>query len=68
MSHIKYMWDLVDQRLAHDPRPAASKDELLLRIQAIWNFLPQAEIQILFDPMPCRIAAVIAVRGGYTKY
>ncbi|GFU96408.1 transposable element Tcb2 transposase [Trichonephila clavipes] len=67
MSPIEHVWDLVGQCLARDPRPEASKDELLLRIQAIWNSLPQADIQNLFDSMPLRIAALIATRGGYTK-
>ncbi|GFW12862.1 transposable element Tcb2 transposase [Trichonephila clavipes] len=56
--------DLVGRRLARDPRPAASKDELSLRIQALWNSLPQEDIQNLLDSMPSHIAA----RGGYTKY
>ncbi|PRD24948.1 UNVERIFIED_CONTAM: hypothetical protein NCL1_42335 [Trichonephila clavipes] len=42
--------------------------QLLLRVQAIWNSLPQADIQNLFDSMPRRIAAIIAARRGYTKY
>ena len=46
---IEHVWDLAARRLAHDPRPAASKDELWLRIQAIWNSLRQAYIQNLFD-------------------
>ena len=37
MSHIEDVLDLVSRRLAHDPHPAASKDELWLRMQAIWN-------------------------------
>ncbi|PRD27402.1 UNVERIFIED_CONTAM: hypothetical protein NCL1_35463 [Trichonephila clavipes] len=45
-----------------------SKDELMLRKEAIWNSLPQGDIQNLFDSMPRRIAALIAARGGYTKY
>ncbi|GFY07206.1 transposable element Tcb1 transposase [Trichonephila clavipes] len=68
MSPFEHVGDLVDWRLARDPRSAASKDELLLRIQAIWNSLPQADIQNLFDSMPRRISALIAARGGYTKY
>ncbi|GFQ66378.1 transposable element Tcb1 transposase [Trichonephila clavata] len=68
MSPIEYVWDLVGRRLARDPRPAASKDECLLRIQAIWNSLLRADIQNVFDSMPRCIAALIAVRGGYTKY
>ncbi|GFX70097.1 transposable element Tcb1 transposase [Trichonephila clavipes] len=68
MSPIEYVWDWVGRRFARDPRPAASKDELFVRIQAIWNSLPQADIQNLFDSMPRRIAALIAARAGYTKY
>ncbi|GFY13084.1 transposable element Tcb1 transposase [Trichonephila clavipes] len=68
MSPIEHVWNLVGRRLARDPHPAASKDELLLRIQAIWNSLPQADIQNLFDSVPRRFAALIAARGGYTKY
>ncbi|GFW27992.1 hypothetical protein TNCV_768721 [Trichonephila clavipes] len=68
MSPIEHVSDLVGWRLTHDPRPASSKVELLLRIQAIWNSLPQADIQNLFDSMPCRTAALIAACDGYTKY
>ncbi|GFV56383.1 transposable element Tcb2 transposase [Trichonephila clavipes] len=64
MSPIEHVWDLVAQRLARDPRPAASKYELLLRIQAIWNYLPLADIQNQFDSMSRRIVALIAARGG----
>ncbi|GFU62794.1 hypothetical protein TNCV_1381641 [Trichonephila clavipes] len=67
MSPLKHVWYLVDLRLPRDLRPAASKDEILLRIQAIRNSLPQADIQNLLDSMPRRIAALIAARGGYTK-
>ncbi|GFS76754.1 transposable element Tcb2 transposase [Trichonephila clavipes] len=62
MSPIEHVWDWVGRRLARDPRPAASKDELLLRMQAIWNSLPQADIQNLFYSMPRRIEALIANR------
>ncbi|GFY31686.1 transposable element Tcb1 transposase [Trichonephila clavipes] len=68
MSPIEHVWDLVGRRLARDPRPADSQHELLLRIQAIWNSLPQADIQNLFDSMPRRLAALIVAHCGYTKY
>ena len=32
MSPTEHVWDLVDRRLVRDTRPAASKDELWLRI------------------------------------
>ncbi|GFU28677.1 hypothetical protein TNCV_468701 [Trichonephila clavipes] len=44
MSPIENMWDLVGRRLARDTRPAASTDELLLRLQAIWNSLLEPDI------------------------
>ncbi|GFV01617.1 transposable element Tcb2 transposase [Trichonephila clavipes] len=66
MSPIENEWDLLGGRLSRDPRPTASKDELWMRIKPIWNSLPQADIQYSFDSMPWRIAALIAVRGGYT--
>ncbi|GFV18828.1 hypothetical protein TNCV_4757151 [Trichonephila clavipes] len=52
MSPIEHVGDLIGRRLARYPRPSASKDELWLRIQAIWNSLPQADIQNRFDSMP----------------
>ena len=64
MSPIEQVWDLVGRHLARDPHPAASKDELWLHMQAIWNSLPQADIQNLFDSIPRRIIAFIAVRRG----
>ena len=68
MSPIEHVWDLFGLRLARDLHPAASKGELCSRIQAIWNSLPQADIQNLFDSLQRCIAAFTAARGGYIKY
>ncbi|GFV30995.1 transposable element Tc1 transposase [Trichonephila clavipes] len=59
---------IVGRCLARDLRPVASADELWLRIQTIWNTLPQTDIKNLFNSMPSRVAALIAARGGHTKY
>ncbi|GFU01082.1 transposable element Tcb1 transposase [Trichonephila clavipes] len=67
MSPIDHVWDIVGWRLARDLRPVASTDELWLSIQTIWNTVPQADIQNLFNSMPRRVAALIAARGGHTK-
>ena len=67
MSPIEHVWDLVDQCLAHDSCHAALKDKLWLHTQAIWNSLPQEDIQYLFVSMPHRIAVLIVAHGGYTK-
>ncbi|GFY15913.1 transposable element Tcb2 transposase [Trichonephila clavipes] len=68
MSPIEHEWDIVGRRIARDLRPVASTDELWLRIQTIWNTLPQTDIKNVFNSMPRRVAALIAARGGHTKY
>ncbi|GFV65683.1 transposable element Tc1 transposase [Trichonephila clavipes] len=68
MSPIEHEWDIVGRRIARDLRPVASTDELWLRIQTIWNTLPQTDIKNVFNSMPRRVAALIAERGGHTKY
>ena len=64
MSSIQHELDLVSLHLTRDPCLAASKEKLWLRILAIWDFLPQADFQILLDSMSYRIAALIAAHGG----
>ncbi|GFV50809.1 transposable element Tc1 transposase [Trichonephila clavipes] len=68
ISKIEHEWDIVGRRIARDLRPVASTDELWLRIQTIWNTLPQTDIKNLFNSMPRRVAAAIAARSGHTKY
>ncbi|GFV14188.1 transposable element Tcb2 transposase [Trichonephila clavipes] len=63
MSPIGHEWDIVGRRIARDLRPVASTDELWLRIQTIWNTLPQTDIKNLFNSMPRRVAALIAARA-----
>ncbi|GFU31563.1 transposable element Tcb2 transposase [Trichonephila clavipes] len=64
MSPIEHVWDFVGRSCARDLRPEALKDELLLRIQARGNSLPQADIENPFDFMSRRIEKLIAACGG----
>ncbi|GFV84335.1 uncharacterized protein TNCV_1591941 [Trichonephila clavipes] len=68
MSPIEHEWDIVGRRIARDLRPVASTDELWLRIQTIWNTLPQTDIKNLFNSMPRRVAALIAARVNGDRY
>ncbi|PRD30381.1 UNVERIFIED_CONTAM: Transposable element Tcb2 transposase [Trichonephila clavipes] len=68
ISPIKHVWDWL-VGISHVIHVLQlQKTQLLLRIQVISNSLPQADIQNLFDSMPCRTAALIAAHGGYIKY
>lgn len=69
MLPVELVEDFVDRCVAHYYPAIAITDELWVRIQRIWNVIPQADIQNLLDSMPRRIAAFFAlIRGDYTKY
>ena len=68
MLPTEQVWDLVGWRFHRDQRPSASKGKVWQRIQVIWNFLPQVDIQNLFDSMPRRKAILTAGRSDYTRY
>ncbi|GFV09103.1 retrovirus-related Pol polyprotein from transposon 412 [Trichonephila clavipes] len=61
MSPIEHVWYLVGRR----PRHSASKRRNFAAHANMWNSLPLADIQNLFDSMPRRIVALIAARSGY---
>ncbi|GFV34544.1 transposable element Tcb1 transposase [Trichonephila clavipes] len=59
------MWSMVAQRLTQITPPAATSDQLWQRVEAIWFAVPEEHIQIFFESMPRRVAAVISNNGGY---
>lgn len=68
MSPIEHVWDFIGRRLARTAGGAHSKTELWRQVEAIWNAIPQDYIQNLYYSMPRRVQALIAQRGGHTKY
>ncbi|GFY10252.1 transposable element Tcb1 transposase [Trichonephila clavipes] len=68
LSPIENMWSMVAQRLTQITPPAATPDQLWLRVEAAWSAVPQEHIQCLFESMPRCVAAVISNSGGYSGY
>ena len=65
---IKHVWDQIDHLVrSRDPLPC-NRDELWEVLQEEWENFPQEALDKLYESMPHRIAAVIAARGGNTKY
>ncbi|GFW95789.1 transposable element Tcb1 transposase [Trichonephila clavipes] len=62
------MWYMVDQRLTQITPPATTPDQLWERVEAAWSDVPQEHIQIIFESMPGRVAAVISNNGGHSVY
>ncbi|UYV78777.1 hypothetical protein LAZ67_16002713 [Cordylochernes scorpioides] len=67
LSPIEHVWDIIGRRLHALPQPR-SEDELWQMVEREWKAIPQDAIRTLIDPLPRRVAACIAVRGGPTCY
>ena len=68
VSPFEHVWYLVGRHLLRDSSIATSKDELWLRIQAMWNSLSQVDIQELFGSMARHIATLIAAHMPNTDF
>lgn len=68
LNPVEHLWCLVKQKLKSYPTVARSIGELWDRVVEIWNGLTESECSHFIDSMPRRISAVIAAKGGHTKY
>ncbi|GFW17362.1 transposable element Tcb2 transposase [Trichonephila clavipes] len=68
MSTIENVWELMKREVAKNV--ITNKTQLLERIIRVWNHHPQMQetVQSCIDSMPRRIEALIAAKGGTTKY
>ena len=65
---IENGWRTVKVNMAERESKARNLDEVFEIAQEEWAKLPQSYFQGLIESMPRRCAAVIAARGGHTKY
>ncbi|GFT85962.1 transposable element Tcb2 transposase [Trichonephila clavipes] len=68
MNPIENVWELMKREVAK--YVITNKTQLLERIIHLWNHHPQMQetVQSCIDSMPRRIEALIAAKGGSTKY
>ncbi|GFX91300.1 transposable element Tcb2 transposase [Trichonephila clavipes] len=68
MNPIENIWELMKREVAKDV--ITNKTQLLERIIHVWNNHPQMQetVQSCIDSMPRRFEALIAAKGGSTKY
>ncbi|GFW17259.1 putative transposase like protein [Trichonephila clavipes] len=68
MNPIENVWELMKREVAKDV--ITNKMQLLNRVIHVWNHHPQMQeaVQSCIDSMPRRIEALIAAKGGSTKY
>ena len=68
LSPIEHLWDEFDRRVRHRQNPPETLQELRDTLVHEWNNIPQTFIQQLIGSMRRRCEAVVAARGGHTRY
>jgi len=68
LNPIEHMWHYLKLRLSTYERKATSIHELWERVDKEWNDIAPDMCKRCIDSMPARVKAVIASKGGYTKY
>jgi transposase len=66
LNPIEHLWDIIKREVRKIP--VSNKQELKTRISAVWDNIEQEVLQKLVHSMPRRLEAVIAAKGGPTKY
>ena len=68
MNIIKHVWDQIDHLVRSRDPLLCNRDELWEALQEEWENFPQEALNKLYKSMPHHVAALIAARGGNTKY
>jgi hypothetical protein len=68
LNPIEHLWWYLKEKLAKYENEPTSMHELWVRVEAEWEDIPEQVCLDLIESMPRRVAAVLEVKGGYTKY
>lgn len=66
LNPIEAMWDYVDSRMMKSTR--TSPDKMWEQLQETWNRIPRNILQKYIFSMKKRCEAVIAAKGGHTRF
>lgn len=66
LNPIEHLWPMVLHKLRG--HVFAGKDQLWSALQAAFAEISPEQVKALYDSMPNRMRAVIAARGGHTRY
>ena len=65
---IEHLWDELGRAISSMDNPPQNLDELRQALLDKWAQIPVQHLQRLVASMPRRLAAIIAARGGNTRY
>ena len=67
LNPIEHLWHHLKKKLNEYENPPHSLHELWERVEREWNTIDKSVCQGLIESMPRCVAAVLKVKGGYTK-
>ncbi|KAI0995600.1 hypothetical protein K3495_g12580 [Podosphaera aphanis] len=68
LNSIEHLWEELKRRLGAYYEPPKGVGELWQRVQREWALIPASTCHNLIGSMPRRIEAVLAAKGGNTRY
>ena len=66
LNPIEQVWDLLDSKI--DKTKKTSVKEFWKEMDKAWNSITKEELRKHINTMPDRCKAVIAAKGGHTRY
>ena len=68
LNPIEHLWSILKRNMYDYDTPAAGTHELWDRMIKAWRQIDKDQVRNLIRSMPSRIQAVLAAKGGNTKY
>ena len=68
LNPIEHLWDQLDKRVRQRQPPHQILYKLRQMLQQEWRTIPRKNVRNLIEYMPRRCRAVLAARGGHTRY
>ncbi|KAI1003516.1 hypothetical protein K3495_g4694 [Podosphaera aphanis] len=68
LNPIEHLWEELKRRLGTYHEPPKGVGELWQRVLREWALIPTSICRKLIESMPRRIEAVLAAKGGNTRY
>ncbi|KAG8715763.1 hypothetical protein FRC09_016335 [Ceratobasidium sp. 395] len=65
---IEHVWDYLDQKVRAQPQLPRNHEDLWRILQEEWHCIPHTYISDLYVSIPAQIQAVLAAKGGNTRY
>ena len=65
---FEHLLDHLDKRVRQRQPPPQTLDQPCQMLQQQWRTIPRNNVRKLIESMPRRCRAVLAARGGHTRY